>query len=198
MKRYRLLILMVLLINLLGTFFGFLYYGYMFEIFPKTLWIFIPDSPGSTLLFAAALYFILIGKKKDVLSFLASVSVMKYGFWTMFTILFYSDYFLSPSNLVFYYLMFFLHFGMFVEPVLVVHKIDFKKRYLIISAFWFLLNDYFDYVVGVNPITTYGFSDMGTVAVVSVISTVVLIAFMYYLTTHKSLFERLFLWLERV
>ncbi len=198
MRRYRLLILIVMLINLLGTFFGFLYYGYMFEIFPKKLWVFIPDSPGSTLLFAAALGFILIGKKKDMLSFLASVSVMKYGFWSMFTILFFPDYFLSPSNRVFYYVMFFLHFGMLIEPILVVHTIDFKKRYLIISAFWFLLNDYFDYVVGVNPITTYGFSDMDTVAAVSVVSTGVFCVFMYYLTTKRSAFEGIFRRLERM
>ncbi|MFQ6105524.1 MAG: DUF1405 domain-containing protein [Candidatus Hydrothermarchaeaceae archaeon] len=162
-----------MLINLLGTLFGFLYYRAMLSAAPLWLWVFIPDSPMSTLLFGVSIFLILIGKKRNILSFVSCVYVMKYGFWTIFVILFYPEHFLSPANFYFSILMILLHFGMLVEPLLILHTIEVRKSYLTFSVLWFLLNDYFDYIVGTNPLAGYHFQSMGVVAIVSATSSFV-------------------------
>jgi uncharacterized membrane protein YpjA len=153
---YRPLIGLVAGINILGTIFGFIYYRYMFGLTPWYFWPVVPDSPGSTLLFAIALILLYFGKKKDWLSFLACVSTIKYGLWTIFVILYFPEHFLAPAVKNFYYLMIFLHFGMVIQPVILVHTIEKKRKYLLIALVWFFTNDFFDYVVGTGPLTTHG------------------------------------------
>ena len=45
----------IVVINLLGTAFGFWYYRFQFQRVPAEMWLFVPDSPGATLLIALAL-----------------------------------------------------------------------------------------------------------------------------------------------
>lgn len=144
------------IINVLGTIFGFIYYQYLFEIVPKKYWMFVPDSPLSTLLFASAILFILLDRKNDFLSFIGSVSVVKYGLWTMFVIAYFPDYFLAPNQGGFYYLMFFTHFAMVIQPVIILGTIEYKRRYLLFAFLWFFTNDYLDYVIGIGPLSTHG------------------------------------------
>jgi uncharacterized membrane protein YpjA len=153
---YRPLIGLVALINVLGTIFGFLYYQYMFDLVPWYMWPVVPDSPGSTLLFAIAMALFYFGRKKDWLSFLACASTIKYGLWTIFVILYFPEHFLAPAVKNFYYLMIFLHFGMVIQVVVLLHTIERKRKYLFIVLLWFFTNDYFDYVLGTGPLTTHG------------------------------------------
>jgi uncharacterized membrane protein YpjA len=197
MRRYRLILAMVCVINLLGTVAGFFYYKWQLASSPKLFWAFIPDSPGSTLLFAIAVGLIFFERKVDVLSYLASVGVVKYGFWTMFVIAFYSDYFLSPANRSFYYLMFVLHFGMIVEPVVVLHTIDFKVSYVLLALAWFGLNDYIDYVIGYTPLAGFSFSRIDVVGYVTAASTVMISLGFYALKRYKSVLEDFFLKFEK-
>lgn len=155
---YRPLLALVAGVNILGTIFGFLYYRYMFSLTPWYLWPVVPDSPGSTLLFAIALILLLLGRKKDWLSFLACTSTIKYGLWTIFVILYFPEHFLAPQMKWFYYLMISLHFGMVIQVVVLMHTIEQKRKYLLIALLWFFTNDYFDYVVGTGPLTTHGLS----------------------------------------
>ena len=164
---YRPLLKLIVIINLLGTVFGFIYYRYMFGLTPYYLWPVVPDSPGSTLLFSIALALVVLGKKHDWLSFLACASVIKYGLWTIFVILYFPEHFLAPEIKNFYYLMIFLHFGMVIQPVVLSHTIGQKRSYLLIALLWFLINDYFDYFLGTGPLTTHGLN-LDTVAKVTV------------------------------
>lgn len=153
---YRPLLKLVVLINLLGTVFGFIYYRYLFGLTPSYLWPVVPDSPGSTLLFAVALTLVLYDRKIDFLSFLACASTIKYGLWTMFVIVYFPEHFLAPAVKWFYYMMFFLHFGMVIQVVVLARTIEHKQHYLLITLLWFFVNDYFDYVHGTGPLTTHG------------------------------------------
>lgn len=165
------LILPVAVVNAVGTAFGFVYYMGMFVSFPPYLWPFIPDSPLSTLLFSLALFLIYAGRGPQWLNLAAGVAVMKYGLWTDFVILFYSDHFLSPDLRSFYYLMFFLHLGMLFEPIILLPHLRPRARHLALVLTWYLLNDYTDYWIGTNPLAPYHFQGMGVVAIFSVLST---------------------------
>ncbi|NOZ59939.1 MAG: DUF1405 domain-containing protein, partial [Euryarchaeota archaeon] len=158
MRRYDALLLAVALINLGGTAFGFYYYRGMFELFPVKLWIFIPDSPLATLFFAISLFLIYLKKRVHALYLIAMAQSVKYGFWTMFVILYFSDYFLAPDHRSYYYLMFALHFGMVIQPALILHRVRIARKELAIAAAWLALNDYFDYLVGTNPLVVYDFA----------------------------------------
>lgn len=166
------LILPVAVVNAVGTAFGFVYYMDMFVSFPPYLWPFIPDSPLSTLLFSLALFLIYAGRGRQWLTLAAGVGVMKYGLWTDFVILFYSDHFLSSSLGPFYCLMFVLHLGMFVEPLVLLPHLRPRARHLALVLAWYLLNDYMDYWIGTNPLAPYHFQGMGVVAIFSILSTI--------------------------
>ncbi len=172
------LLLFVMLANIAGAIFGFYYYRELLADSPLRYWIFIPDSPASTSLFAAAMLLLFLGLKVDWFIYAASVYVMKYGLWTLFVILFYSHYFLAPPLSSFYVTMFVLHSGMVVEPILLLPSVEKKKWHLAFVA-WFLINDYLDYVVGTHPLVGYPFNDLGYVGLFSVLTSLALCALAY-------------------
>jgi uncharacterized membrane protein YpjA len=122
-----------------------------FAATPVALWFFVSDCPNYTLFFALALLFLLMGKRYDLYYYLASVGTAKYGFWTLFAILFYRDYFLSSENRLLYTGLFISHFAMMLEPLAILHRVRVRGWYIPVCLAWFLLNDYFDYILGVHP-----------------------------------------------
>jgi uncharacterized membrane protein YpjA len=140
-----------ILINLLGTLAGFVYYENQFAATPMALWLFVSDCPNYTLLFGIALMFLLMGKRYHLYYYIVSVGTAKYGFWTLFAILFYRDYFLSPRLMPLYASLFASHFAMMLQPVVVLHKVKVEMWYILPALGWFLLNDYMDYAIGVHP-----------------------------------------------
>ncbi len=193
MRRYDALLLGVALVNLAGTAFGFYYYRGMFELFPAKLWIFIPDSPLATLFFALSLLLIYLKKRADAFYLIAMAQSIKYGFWTMFVILYFSDHFLAPHHRDYYYLMFALHFGMVIQPALILHKVRITKKELSIAAAWLALNDYFDYLRGTNPLVIYDFSPEKVMltGVVTFLAGMLILALLYILSKHGEVFARL-------
>ncbi len=200
MKRYDALLLAVAFINIAGTAFGFYYYRDMFALFPVKLWIFIPDSPLATLFFAISLFLIFFKKRVDAFYLVAMAQSMKYGFWTMFVILYFSDYFLAPYHRYYYYLMFVLHFGMVIQPALILHKVRITKKELSIAAAWLALNDYFDYLRGTNPLVIYDFP-AGKVALtgaVTFLAGMAILALLCILARRKEVFASFWARIDRL
>jgi uncharacterized membrane protein YpjA len=168
----------VLLANLTGSAFGFYYYQGLLLSSPVWQWVFIPDSPNSTMLFSLALILILLDKKNDWLSYASSVFVAKYGFWTLFVILYYSEYFLAPGRRLFYVTMFVLHTGMIAEPLILIPRIDKNRKHLILIL-WFLVTDYIDYVVGTHPLFGFPLDGLWFIALMSGFSSVILCILIY-------------------
>ncbi len=176
-----------LLINLLGTAFGYYYYQGLLESSPFWKWIFIPDSPNSTLIFSAAIALILVGRPSSVIGALGCVYIMKYGLWTMFVILYFPEFFLAPHWSDYYWLMFWLHLGMFLEPLLILHTIRRNLRTLVVPLVLLLINDYADYLGGTSPLYSFPLGDLGITPAFSVFETLVLSLLVYYLAGNKTL-----------
>lgn len=144
--RNRILVLLIALANLAGFFVGIHYYLEQLMYSSPFLWIVILDSPISVLLFALVCFFIYFGKKTpDMLKFLASVYVIKYGIWTMLAISLYWSNYVIFGDQVIGILNFFLHGGMVLEGILLIPKIRPNKYNTVIVLFLLLANDYFDY-----------------------------------------------------
>lgn len=186
LRRYELLVYLVIVANILGTVTGYYYYKEQLLASPLRFWIFISDCPNYTLLFALSLSLLLLNKKHNLFNFIVAIGTAKYGFWTMFAILFYSGHFLSPEYRLLYILLFFLHFGMMVEPVLILHKIEARGSYVIIALFWFLLNDSFDYILATHPWLPNSLAKLNIVAAVTTISTIVFTYIIYYLCRRRE------------
>jgi len=155
---YRKLLVLVILVNLAGTAFGFYYYQPLYERFPWYSWIFVSDSPNATLLYAVAIFLYLVKRESGLLTLIGMANNIKYGLWTMFVIVYFHDYFLSPENKSYYLLMFALHLGMVLQPVFMLGRVRFKRWHLGVALLWLLLNDFVDYGLWLNPLVEFPFS----------------------------------------
>ncbi|GBE54885.1 hypothetical protein BMS3Bbin15_01049 [archaeon BMS3Bbin15] len=184
--------ILVALINLAGSAFGFYYYQPLFRLFPGYLYIFISNSPNATLLFAISIFLLLLGRKHNTIYLIAMANNIKYGLWTMLVILYFSSHFLSPANKEYYYLMFLLHFGMVIQPVLIIHLVKIGRKEIAIALLWLLINDFFDYVLWLNPLIIYNFPREAIlkVGVITTFFSFLSVFSLYYLSKKRKFFAR--------
>ena len=143
------LILIIAIINIIGFLYGLQYYSDQMGEVPAFLWVFLLDSPIAVLLAAAVFILLLFNKTNRLLISFASFACIKYGIWTMFVLLYFSDYFFSPEHSWLYYSMFITHAAMVVEGVFLTFPKT--KRYVLYPvSIFFLLNDILDYSLGVH------------------------------------------------
>jgi len=142
----------IILINLIGTLAGFYYYYDQLSLSPVYLWPFIPDCPLYTMLAVVVLVTFLLTKKSvDLLSFITSIGLAKYGTWTVLVVLGFSPFYFSINSSM-YGVLACAHVLMALEFILPLYIIkEIKKSYVIAAFAWFFLNDFFDYYVGTHP-----------------------------------------------
>ncbi|SFR60662.1 Uncharacterized membrane protein YpjA [Halogeometricum rufum] len=151
------LVWVVVAINLLGTAFGFWYYGFhpiplsdplitwQFAAEPVVMWPFVPDSPIATLFIAAAFGLWKLGRTNEYVNALAFFGCWKLGLWTPFVLATFSEAFLEINPLPMYLFLFFSHLAMVVEAF-VIHRIsDFPVRAVAVAVVWYGFNDVVDY-----------------------------------------------------
>ena len=149
----------VVAINLLGTAFGFWYYGFhplpvsdplitwQFAAEPVVMWPFVPDSPMATLFIAAAFASWKLGRPNEYLAALAFFGCWKLGLWTPYVLTVFADAFLATTWGPLYAFLFVSHLAMVVEAF-VLHRIfDFPTRAVAVALAWYGLNDIVDYFV---------------------------------------------------
>ncbi|MEE9323392.1 MAG: DUF1405 domain-containing protein [Candidatus Aenigmarchaeota archaeon] len=142
----RRFLIFLIFANLAGFFVGIHYYWEQLMGSSPLLWIVILDSPISVLLFALVCVMIYLRKRvPDILKFLASVYVIKYGIWTMLAIYLYWNTYVVFEDQVVGVLNLFLHFGMILEGIVLIPKIRPNKYNTLIVFALLLANDYFDY-----------------------------------------------------
>jgi uncharacterized membrane protein YpjA len=151
---------LVVAINLVGTAFGFWYYGFhplplsdplivdQFALEPVEMWLLVPDSPVATLFIALAIAGWKLDWGAEWLGALAFFGCLKLGAWTPYSLLVFADSF-SYLPVVMYHFLFWSHLAMVLEGFVLYRLYDFPVRAVAVAAGWYLLNDVVDYFVPV-------------------------------------------------
>ena len=143
------LVLSLIVINFLGSLYGFYWYWPQLQEFPAEMWLVIFDSPLATLLFSFFLTAIYFGRRIPLLEALAFISMVKYGLWTDLVL----GHFMmvtrsTPFDAVHLTLS---HFSMALESFIFMRYYRPAAVWGLAAAIWFLFNDYLDYFVGTVP-----------------------------------------------
>lgn len=152
---FRPFLLLLFFINLGGTIYGYIWYGWQLEITEPKFLIFVPDSPTASLFFTIALGLWLIGKRSGLIEALAFITLIKYGLWAVVMNLLTL---LETGSIGWLgWMLVASHFAMALQAVLYIDHYRFGWLAAAIAAVWTLHNDVIDYVFGQMPI--YGALD---------------------------------------
>ncbi len=109
------------------------------------LWIFVPASPIATLFFAASIYLNINDEGLPVLDALSFISNFKYGLWTVFCLIYYSDIFFTGNSVGLYSFMLVSHFAMAAQAFLLFKWGKIGVKALVVAFLWYVFNDLIDY-----------------------------------------------------
>lgn len=143
-------LVLLFLVNLGGTIYGYIWYGWQLAITDPIFLIFVPDSPTASLFFTIVLGLWLFGKHNSLIEALAFITLIKYGLWAVVMNLLtlwqtgdigWVGWMLVAS-----------HFAMALQAILYIDHYRFGWLSVAIAAVWTLHNDVIDYVFGQMPI----------------------------------------------
>ncbi len=138
----------LILVNLIGTVYGFYWYKDQLAATPWHLWVFTPECPIQALLFAIVLSLRLCGRSYNLLNVVTFLGLIKYGAWTVL-ILGYHE--LTGGTLtMLQWGLLVSHIGMVVEGAVFLPLV-YPRALLALVPLWFGFMDYLDYVVGIHP-----------------------------------------------
>lgn len=142
-------ILLLFLINLFGTIYGYIWYIPQLSVTPDIFLVFVPDSPTASLFFTIFLLFFLFNRNVPYIEALGLVTLVKYGTWAvvmnLLTLIVEGS--LSPAG----YMLMLSHAGMAVQGLLYAPYYKIKMRHLVVAGIWTLHNDVIDYVFEMMP-----------------------------------------------
>ncbi|GGF74976.1 membrane protein [Paenibacillus albidus] len=157
--KHRGIIWLLFIVNLLGTVYGYIWYGNQLEYtaanYPLWLLPFVPDSPTASLFFTAALLLMLYPPKglafgiiRELIEALAVVTSVKYGIWAV-GIIFAGGY---QGDVLGWkdWMLVISHTGMAVEVLLYAGLFSYRKM-IPLALIWTLWNDTVDYSYGIYP-----------------------------------------------
>ncbi|RFU69106.1 DUF1405 domain-containing protein [Bacillus sp. V59.32b] len=142
-------ILLLFVINLVGTIYGYYWYGYQLKETPDIFLAFVPDSPTASLFFVFVLLAFLLKTNWGLFEALAIVTLFKYGIWAvvMNLLTLYTTGYLPWEG----YMLMASHLGMAIQGILYSPFFRIKVWHLIVAAIWTVHNDIIDYVFDMMP-----------------------------------------------
>lgn len=175
---------MLFIVNLLGTIYGYIWYGSQLAITPTIFLIFVPDSPTASLFFTIFLFFFIFGKNVPYIEALAITSLFKYGVWAvvMNVLTLVVDGTLSWQG----YMLIASHAGMAIQGLLYAPYYKIKLKHLTVAAIFLLHNEIIDYVFGMMPMYGSLTDYMNEIGYFTFWLSVVTIVISYQLTCKKS------------
>ncbi|MFA9556168.1 DUF1405 domain-containing protein [Evansella sp. AB-rgal1] len=145
----RLFLVLLLIINIGGTIYGYIWYDSQIAITPPKFLLFVPDSPTASLFFCFVLIAFILGKNWPLLEAFASVTLLKYGVWAVVLIIVPTFY--GAELYWTHYMLIVSHLGMAVQGLLYAPYYRIKPWHLVVVAIWTLHNDVIDYIYGMHP-----------------------------------------------
>ncbi|WP_440895718.1 DUF1405 domain-containing protein [Amphibacillus sp. Q70] len=147
--RNRTFLILLFITNLLGTIYGYIWYGEQLSRTPVIFLPFVPDSPTASLFFTIFLGFYIFGRHVPYIEALAMVTLFKYGVWAvvmnLLTLMMEGS--LTPQA----YMLIISHGAMAVQGLLYAPIYKFKLRHLMITGIWTIHNDFIDYIFEMMP-----------------------------------------------
>lgn len=139
----------IILCNLPGTIYGYIWYGSQLAETPWYFYIFVPDSPTATLFLTISLILLLFNRKSTIIDTLAFVTLIKYGVWAVFMniFMFYVDQTIYPMGVM----LIMSHGIMAIQAFLFMPLFKFDIKSIIIALIWVFHNDVIDYVFHQYP-----------------------------------------------
>ncbi len=141
--------MLLLVVNALGTIYGFYWYGNQLAQTPWHFIPFVPDSPTASLFFVVVLVAFLMKKNVGLIEALAAVTLLKYGIWAVVMNTFQV---MEGAPMHWQILMLNLsHAGMALQALLFLPFMRIKAWHLGVALTWTVVNDVIDYVFGMHP-----------------------------------------------
>ncbi|NFY52999.1 DUF1405 domain-containing protein [Staphylococcus aureus] len=136
-------LMMLLICNILGMIYGYIWYGEQLSHTPWQFKIFVPDSPTAILFLVISISLILIQKQNSIIDALAFVTLFKYGIWAVImNILFIIEQGdITVNGLV----LMFSHSIMAVQAIYYYPRFKRSMIGISVAMTWVFLNDYIDY-----------------------------------------------------
>ncbi|PNZ35967.1 DUF1405 domain-containing protein [Staphylococcus lutrae] len=143
-------LILMLVCNILGTIYGYIWYGSQLMHTPWYFWPFVPDSPTATLFLVISLCLTLCNKKSAIIDTLAFVTLIKYGIWAviMNMMLFIEDQTLYIMGVM----LMISHGIMAIQAFIFLPQFKFTLTSLATTVMWVFHNDVIDYVFHQYPI----------------------------------------------
>lgn len=143
------MLLILLMVNVFGTIYGYYWYKDQLAITPTHFLIFVPDSPTASLFFVFVLLMLLVRKNWPLMEAFAAVTLIKYGVWAvaMNIAAGFAGATLTWEN----YMLIGSHLGMAVQALLFAPYFRIKAWHLVVVSIWTLHNDVIDYVFLMHP-----------------------------------------------
>ncbi len=146
-------VFLLLVINIPGTIYGYIWYESQLSNTPPIFYIFVPDSPTASLFFVIVLIAFLFRRSIPIVEALASVTLFKYGVWAVVMIVSAGA---AGSEMRWdHYMLICSHLGMAIQGLLYAPYYRIKPWHLIVVAIWTLHNDVIDYIYGMHPTVSH-------------------------------------------
>lgn len=145
----RAVMLLLLIINIAGTIYGYIWYKWQLDDTPAIFLPFVPDSPTASLFFVFVLIAFLLGKNWPLFEALAIVTLIKYGIWAVVMNLLVFE--VTGELDLIALMLIFSHGAMAVQGILYAPFYRIKTWHLVAVAIWTLHNDVIDYVFFMLP-----------------------------------------------
>ena len=152
-------IIILIIINAVGSLYGFYWYRNQLLDSPLEFLIFVPDSPLSSTIFTVFLILYLMNKRVALIEAFASITLFKYGIWAI-SIIFWGAWQVEPSFIKIIMIdtiswvdvmLIIGHLGMALEALIFFKKYTYGFFSILIVGIWIYVNDILDYTLGINP-----------------------------------------------
>ncbi|MDQ0205937.1 DUF1405 domain-containing protein [Alkalicoccobacillus murimartini] len=142
-------LVLLLLINVPGTIYGYIWYWNQLKATPWYFVPFVPDSPTASLFFVFVLIAFLMKKNWPLMEALAGVTLIKYGIWA---VVMNSSAVFAGAQLTSDIIMLNLsHAGMALQALIYAPYFRIKPWHLVVALLWTVHNDIIDYVFHMFP-----------------------------------------------